>query len=135
MNDQVLHTKTKNCHGTSTLSKIVYRTVSLRSHSAPLLHFLYHAIDSIIKPGNYTIHVYWQQPMSRPKGCKERPTTYNGFDFERFQHLPYKLWTFPQVGNLPLWSLRICVKQAQRTACRRAPSTSCFSARAMRIRV
>ena len=44
------------------------------------------------------------------------------------------IWTFPQVGNLPLWSLRVCVKQAQRTACRRAPSAFCFSARAMRIR-
>ena len=45
----------------------------------------------------------------------------------------FLIWTFPQVGNLPLWSLHIRVKQAQRTACRRAPSGSCFSARAMRI--
>ena len=40
----------------------------------------------------------------------------------------FLIWTFPQVGNLPLWSLRIRVKQAQHTACRCAPSASCFSA-------
>ena len=33
----------------------------------------------------------------------------------------FLIWTFPQVGNLPLWSLRVRVKHAQRTACRRAP--------------
>ena len=33
----------------------------------------------------------------------------------------FLIWIFPQVGSLPLWSLRIRVKQAQRTACRRAP--------------
>ena len=43
-------------------------------------------------------------------------------------------WTFPQVGNHPLWSLRIRVKQAQRTACQRTQSVSCFSVRTMRIR-
>ena len=32
----------------------------------------------------------------------------------------FLILTYPQVGNLPLWSLRIRVKQAQRTACRRA---------------
>ena len=32
----------------------------------------------------------------------------------------FLIWTFPQAGNLPLWWLRIRVKQAQRTACRRA---------------
>ena len=34
----------------------------------------------------------------------------------------FLIWTFPQVGNLTLWSLRI---QTQRTACRRAPSAFC----------
>ena len=38
----------------------------------------------------------------------------------------FLLWTFSQVGNLPLWSLRIRVKQAQRTACRRAPERVLF---------
>ena len=46
----------------------------------------------------------------------------------------FLIWTFPKVGNLPLWSLRLRVKHAQRTACRRDPSASCFSERAMRIR-
>ena len=39
----------------------------------------------------------------------------------------FLIWTVPQVGNLPLWSLHIRMKQAQRNACRRALSTSCFS--------
>ena len=29
----------------------------------------------------------------------------------------FLIWIFPQVGNLPLWSLRIRVKQVQHTAC------------------
>ena len=41
----------------------------------------------------------------------------------------FLIWTYPQVGNLPLWSLRVRVKQAQHTARRRVPSASCFSAR------
>ena len=41
----------------------------------------------------------------------------------------FLIWTFPQVGNLPLWSLHIHVKKVQRTACRHASSVSCFSAR------
>ena len=38
----------------------------------------------------------------------------------------FLIWIFSQVGNLPLWSLRIRVKQAQRTACRRAPERALF---------
>ena len=71
-------------------------------------------------------HIYYLEPMSRPKGV-QRHLILSSFD-------TFLIWTFPQVGNLPLWSLRIRVKQAQRTACRRAQSASCFSARAMRIR-
>ena len=41
----------------------------------------------------------------------------------------FLIWTFSQVVNLHLWLLHIRVKQAQRTACRRAPGASCFSAR------
>ena len=33
----------------------------------------------------------------------------------------FLIWKFPQVGNLRFWSLRIRVKQAQRTACPCAP--------------
>ena len=29
----------------------------------------------------------------------------------------FLIWTFPQVRNLPLWSLRVRVKHAQCTAC------------------
>ena len=29
----------------------------------------------------------------------------------------FLIWTFPQVGNLSLWSLHVRVKQAQRTTC------------------
>ena len=46
----------------------------------------------------------------------------------------FLMWTFPQIGNHPLWLLRTCVKQAQRSACRHAPSAAYFSVRAMRIR-
>ena len=38
----------------------------------------------------------------------------------------FLIWTFPQVGNLPLWSPRIRAKQAQRTACGRAPECVLF---------
>ena len=65
-------------------------------------------------------YTYIQELMSRPKGDKERFfLTMSGSD-------TFLLWTFPQVGNLPLWSLRIRVKQAQRTACRRAPERVLF---------
>ena len=73
-------------------------------------------------------------------GAHEPPEGLQGASNYVQQHLilsgsdSFLIWAFPQVGNLPLWSLRIRVKQAQRTACRRAPSASCFSARAMRIR-
>ena len=44
--------------------------------------------------------------MSRPKGGKERPTIRaTAFDFERFD--TFLIWTYPQVGNLPLRSLRV----------------------------
>ena len=37
-----------------------------------------------------TIYRYYQEPMSRPKDGKERPTTYvQRHFFERFRHLPY----------------------------------------------
>ena len=35
---------------------------------------------------NNIVYTIYQEPMSRPKGSKERPTA---FDFERFRHLPY----------------------------------------------
>ena len=58
-------------------------------------------------------------------GAHEPPKGRQGASNYVQQHLTlsgsdtFLIWTYPQVGNLPLWSLRIRVKQAQCTACRR----------------
>ena len=59
--------------------------------------------------------------MSLLKGGEERPTIYVQRHLTLSSSDTFLIWTFPQVGNLSLWSLRIGLKHMQRTACRSAP--------------
>ena len=56
-----------------------------------------------------------------PEGQKERQTIYVQQHLTLSGSDTFLIWTFPQVRNRPLWSLRVRVKHAQRIARRCAP--------------
>ena len=58
---------------------------------------------------------YYQELMSRPKGCKERPTPHYSVQLHLIlnDYHTFLLWHYSQVGSFPLWSLREGVRHAR----------------------